>query len=97
MNYGLCEGGPYDGRPLVHHTGIHQVAYERHRPSRAVPGLVTSLDPAIAWGCYAFHPLTGKWHWFESHNTMWVTSDRYAMWIRNVPVTGSVDQRDVTG
>jgi hypothetical protein len=79
------EGGPYDGRTVVHYGTWHRVAYERHRPNRAVPGMVAGDPDWIAFGIYVFHPLTEKWHWFADENSAPTAIASYDLWIKELP------------
>lgn len=86
--YGKCEGGPCDGRPLVHSGHGFTLAYERDRPMRAVPGKVALIDKFdqlfLRIGAYLFHPLTEKWHWFEDSDAL----PTYDLWIKEHPCDG---------
>lgn len=80
-----CDHGPYDGRSLHHARPAYRVPYERHRPSKSIPGSLREADEHIAIGAYVFHPLTEKWHWFADIAGAPITPRLYAVWITEPP------------
>ena len=69
MCHGTCHGGPYDGKPLAHGELTMRLAYERDRPSRSLPTMQSSADPAIAFGRYTFDETKEIWHWTPAEAT----------------------------
>lgn len=89
------EGGPYDGRSLVHYGTWHRVAYERDRPTRAVPGYVGEESAWLRIGAYVFHPTTECWHWFEDEAAAPISPEKYSVWITETPKPRDI-ARDVS-
>lgn len=66
--YGICRGGPYDGKPIAHHKALMEVAMAAEVPGRALPAQVgVSLQhPDVVWKAYIWQPALEEWHWDDS-------------------------------
>lgn len=58
--YGLCQGGPFNKKHLAHHREVFPIAIDK-RTRKAIPAMVASADPEIAFGEYHFK--NGVWVW----------------------------------
>lgn len=59
MNYGICDGGPFDGRPLAHPEARYLVAIELFGRRVRVGAMPTATD--CEFGVYRFKD--GEWTW----------------------------------
>lgn len=59
MNYGPCDGGPWDGKKLAHPETVCDVAFEVW--SRKITAGVQRGTPGYEHGEYTWSE--GKWHW----------------------------------
>jgi hypothetical protein len=59
MNYGPCDGGPWDKKHLAHPEELYIVPFETH--SRKIHVGVRPGKPGYEFGEYRFE--AGTWHW----------------------------------
>lgn len=60
LRYGVCVGGPTDGRMLAHHEPIYRLAINVVS-GKSLPGVVIIGDLWVKFGEYRFEDR--KWHW----------------------------------
>jgi len=59
INYGRCEGGPWNQKHLAHHGATFVVPFEKH--SKKIHVAISPGTKGYTFGQYEF--LEGKWHW----------------------------------
>lgn len=59
MNYGTCDGGPWNGKHLAHHEPVFVVPIER--ATRRVVVAVQPGTKGYLFGQYAYQGMA--WHW----------------------------------
>lgn len=62
INYGLCQGGPFNKKHLADHREVFPLAIDR-QTRKAIPAMVASNNPDIPFGEYHF--VDGGWVWKE--------------------------------
>ena len=60
MNYGPCQGGPFNNKRLADHRGVFRIAIDE-QTRKAVLALQASDKPWIRFGEYHFKD--GVWIW----------------------------------
>ena len=60
MNYGTCEGGPWNKKQMAHPETLYRVAVDTDT-RRAMPAFQASPHANVKFGCYRFYG--GKWVW----------------------------------
>lgn len=60
INYGLCQGGPFNKKHLADHRGVFPLAIDK-RTRKAIPATIASADPEIEFGEYRFDGSVWIW------------------------------------
>lgn len=75
LRYGVCVGGPTDGKMLAHHEPTYRLAISVMHPGRSYPGMQASTDPDIKFGVYYWHGRVWMWEKKPEGERMTVTGD----------------------
>jgi hypothetical protein len=59
MNFGACDGGPWDKKHLAHHEPVYVVPFEKH--SKKVIVAVQPGTKGYIFGEYRYE--SGRWSW----------------------------------